>query len=353
MTQPGAATGGSLESLLLPNETLRSRVIRRARGLVIEVGTFALLTALCAPLVVVGALVDFALWLRRRKPWMALRLLAFAWWTLFCELRGIAGLTWLRLITLGRAPHVDRRAFVLRKQWLGGQLRGLRRIFGLEFDVDGLPLAGGGPLVILIRHASTVDTLLPETFIAIEHDMWLRYVLKRELLNLPTIDMGRRWVPTVFVSRGAADLDSETARIALLGTGLATDDAVLIYPEGTLFSPTKLVRAQRLAAKRRPELAGLASGLRHVLPPKLVGPTTLLQAAAEADVLIVGHVGLDSFEYPRDMWRGDLVGSTVHMKFWRFPADTVPRDDAGLAQWIYERWAELDEWVEGKIATRP
>jgi 1-acyl-sn-glycerol-3-phosphate acyltransferase len=349
MSEPEAATDGGLESLLLPTEPLRGRLLRRARGIGIEVLAFAVLSALCVPLLVLGAAVDLTLWLYRRKPWIAVRLLAFAWWALFCELRGLAGLLWLQLSTLGRPPRVDRRAFVLRWQWLGGQFRGMRRIFRLNFDIDGLELAGGGPLIVLIRHASTVDTLLPETFIAIQHRMWLRYVLKRELLNLPTIDIGRRWVPTVFVRRSAAGLDGETDRLKTLAGGLAHDEAVLIYPEGTLFSPAKLARAQRVVSKRQPELADLATRLRHVLPPKLVGPVTLLQAAPGADVLVVGHLGLDSFEYPRDMWRGDLVGSTVHLKFWRYPAASVPRDDSGCARWIYERWTELDDWIEERL----
>lgn len=351
MSRPAAAEAdGRLESLLLPTEPFFERTARRGRGIAIEVAVFALLTALCVPLIAVAATVDLALWLRRRKPWMAVRLLAFAWWATFCELRGLAGLTAMRLVTLRRPPQVDRRVYRLRRQWLGGHLRGLRWIFGLRFDVDGLPLAGGGPYVILIRHASTVDTLLPETFIAIEHDMWPRYVLKRELLNLPTIDIGRRWVPTVFVRRGSADLDVETGRIRAVASGLAADESVIIYPEGTLFSATKLARAQRIVAHRQPELAGLAGGLRHVLPPRLPGPVALIQETPEADVLVLGHLGLDSFEYPRDMWRGDLVGSTVRLKFWRFPADSVPRDEARLARWIYERWADLDAWIDQALA---
>ena len=124
-----------------------------------------------------------------------------------------------------------------------------------------------------------------------------RYVLKRELLNLPTIDIGRRWIPTVFVRRGSPDIGGETGRMKILASGMGADEAVIIYPEGTLFSAAKLAHAQRITAKRQPALAELASGLRHVLPPKLAGPIALLQAAPEADVLMLGHLGLDSFEY--------------------------------------------------------
>src|SRR5581483_1981460 len=100
------------------------------------------------------------------------------------------------------------------------------------------------------------------------------------------------------------DIEGETGRIKAVGVDLAADEAVIIYPEGTLFSAKKLARAQQAVAKRFPELAGLAAGLRHVLPPKLAGPIALLQAAPDADVLVLGHLGLDSFEYPRDMWHG-------------------------------------------------
>jgi hypothetical protein len=52
------------------------------------------------------------------------------------------------------------------------------------------------------------------------------------------------------------------------------------------------------------------------------------------------------------MWRGDLVGSTVHVKIWRYPASAVPRDEAPLAQWLYERWLELDAWIHALVSAR-
>jgi 1-acyl-sn-glycerol-3-phosphate acyltransferase len=241
----------------------------------------------------------------------------------------------------------------LRRQWLGGHFRAMRRIFGLTFRVDGADLLAGGPLIVFMRHASTVDTLLPETYLAIEQDTWPRYVLKRELLNLPTIDIGRRWVPTVFVRRGLGAADADLLRLKALASDLGPDEPIIIYPEGTLFSARKLVRAQQAVAEKQPSVADLAAQLRHVLPPKLAGPTALLQAVPDADVLVFGHHGLDSFEYPHDMWRGDLVGSTVEIKLWRYRAADVPRDEAGAARWLYERWVELDCWIDSLVATRP
>jgi 1-acyl-sn-glycerol-3-phosphate acyltransferase len=338
-----------LASLLYPDEPLTARVARRARGIGLQVVLFAVLTGLAPVVAACAALVDLLSWLRSRKPWMATRLLAFLWWGLFCELRGLLGLITVRLLTLGRAPAVDGRVYRLRRQWLGGHLRGMRRIFRLRLDVDGLPLAADGHAVVLIRHASTVDTLLPETLLSIEHNLWPRYVLKRELLNLPTIDIGRRWVPTVFVRRGQGSTEAEVRRLRALATDLGPDEPLIIYPEGTLFTAEKLTRAQQVVAERQPDVAELAARLRHVLPPKLAGPVALLQAVPTADVLVFGHLGLDRFESMHDMWRGHLVGSTVRVKLWRYAASTVPRDEASLARWIYERWIELDEWIDRQL----
>src|SRR4051812_16237192 len=87
---------------LIPDDGSRgARVRRRAKSVAIETGAFAALTLL-APLVVAAAsAVDLVLWVLRRKPWMAVRLAAMAWWFLFGELRGLAGLAGVYVITGG------------------------------------------------------------------------------------------------------------------------------------------------------------------------------------------------------------------------------------------------------------
>ena len=62
------------------------RLWRRARGIAIEGAAFLVLTVLFPIAVIIAGIVDLVLWLRRRKPWMAVRLVAMAWWFLFGEL---------------------------------------------------------------------------------------------------------------------------------------------------------------------------------------------------------------------------------------------------------------------------
>jgi 1-acyl-sn-glycerol-3-phosphate acyltransferase len=332
---------------LIPDEGTRaSTALRRMRGVAVEVGALALLTALAPVLLLLAAAVDLTLWLRRRKPWMALRLLAMAWWFLVGELYGLLGLLAIWIISGGRdSARRRQRVFRLKRRWLSSHLAGIRALFGLRFEVEGLDLAGPGPVIVMIRHASIIDNALPDVIVGSAHDLGFRFIIKRELQMLPTIDIGGRWVPTLFVRRASGDTAAELERMRALTVNLSAGEGVLIYPEGTRWTPEKLARAQAIIAERQPEVAPLAARLRYVLPPRLGGTLALLQSAPGADVVIFGHFGLDGFEYISDIWSGGLVGTTVQLKFWRFPAAEVPSEREALISWLYDRWQELDDWI--------
>jgi 1-acyl-sn-glycerol-3-phosphate acyltransferase len=313
------------------------------------VGAFLALTLL-SPLVLAAAvLVDSALWVRRRKPWMAVRLAAMGWWFLFGELRGLAGLAAIYLVTggpLGRRSLARRRlVYGLRIHWCRSNLAGVRALFGVRIEVEGLELAGPGPEIVLIRHASIIDNALPDAVIGHAHGLGLRFVLKRELEMLPVFDIGGRWVPTIFVRRASTDPAREVESLKQLARDLGEGEGVLIYPEGTRYTPEKLASAQQAIAERQPEIAALAARLHNVLPPRLGGPLALLDEGGGADVVVCGHVGLDGFQYIRDIWSGGLVGTTVRVRFWRYPASEVPAGHDDRVAWLYERWQILDDWV--------
>jgi 1-acyl-sn-glycerol-3-phosphate acyltransferase len=326
------------------------RLQRRAKGIALETGALLLLTLL-SPLVAVGAIVvDAILWtFAKRKPWMATRLSAMAWWFLFGELRGIVALAAIWLATggpLGRGSLARRRlVYDLRIHWCRSHLAGIRVLFGLKFEVEGLELAGPGPEIVLIRHASIIDNTLPDALVGHAHGIGLRFVLKRELQMIPTIDIGGRWVPTIFVRRASGDPARELASLRRLAHDLGEGEGVLIYPEGTRHTPEKLAAAQQAIAERQPAVAPLAARLRNVLPPRLGGPLALLDESRGADIVVCGHVGLDGFEYISDIWGGGLVGTTVRVKFWRYPASDLPAGEEARIEWLYEKWQLLDDWV--------
>lgn len=228
-----------------------ARLQRRAKGVAIEAGAFVALT-LAFPLVLpAAAVVDLALWLVRRKPWMAIRLTCMAWWFLFGELRGIAALAGIYLVTGGplarRSLRRRRLVYDLRIHWMHSHLEGIRVLFGLRFEIEGLENAGPGPVLILIRHASIIDNTLPDAIIGRAHGLGLRFVIKQELQMIPTIDIGGRWVPTNFVRRASADKAGEVARLRRLAHDLGEGEGVLIYPEGTRHTACASAGADRRA----------------------------------------------------------------------------------------------------------
>ena len=342
-------------SPLFPIEGPRgARIVRRVRGIALEVIAFIVVTVLLPVLLLGAALVDLALWLARRKPWVGVRLMAFSWWFLFGEMRALAGILGLWLLTGGPfgRESLRRRVLVyrLRVHWARSHLGGIRVLFGLRFEVEGLADAAPGPAVIMMRHASIIDNMLPDSLIGHEHGLGLRFVIKRELQMIPTIDIAGRWVPTHFVRRGSTDTAGEVERLRALVKDFHDGEALLIYPEGTRFTPKKLARAQEIVRERQPEFAELADRLHHLLPPRLGGPLALLDEARGVDVVFCGHVGFDGFQYISDIWAGRLVGSVIGVKIWRVPAAEIPEGDAERAEWLYGHWQHMDDWIGERIA---
>lgn len=332
-----------------------ARLLRRLRGIPLEIVLFVVVTALLPVLVVGAAAVDLVLWLSRRKPWIGVRLVAMMWWFLFGEMRALLGLMTIWLLTGGPfgkgSLRRSRWLYVLRLHWIRSHLGGIKVLFNLRFEVEGLELAGPGPVLIMMRHASIIDNTLPDALVTHAHAIGLRYVIKRELQAVPTIDIGGRWVPTYFVRRASADTAGEVAALKSLAHGLGPNEGILIYPEGTRFTPKKLARAKQVIAERQPEIAPLADRLRNILPPRLGGPLALLdETAAGIDVVFCGHVGFDGFQYVSDIWAGRLVGKTIKVRFWRHRAAEVPAGEAEQTAWLYERWQILDDWIGANAA---
>ena len=323
-----------------------------------ELLLFAALTILAPLLLAAAALVDAVLWARNRKPWMSVRLVALGWWFLFVELRGLLGVlgVWLAAGGPWGRDSATRRSRVYRLQvtWAAGHLAGLSRLCRVRFDVEGNELVAPGPVVVFSRHASIIDNGVPALLVSRPHGLDLRYVLKSELQALPTLDLGARWVPTCFVRRNSDDPAREIERVRTLAVGLDGErDGVLIYPEGTRFTPRKLAALQAEAEAAGPERAARVRGFRHVLPPRPGGPVATLEQAPHAAVVVCGHVGLDGFHDVRAVWRGGLIGTRVQVRFWRHEPADRPTDHDELVAWLFARWQALDDWIDAQRTEPP
>lgn len=307
--------------------------LRRLRTVPLFLLLFVLTTLALPFLLVLALAVDAVRWLVRRRPWMATRLALFLWIYLAAEAFAIVVL-FLAWVVPPRSRLVE-RTYRLQALWAAFLFGAARLLFSLRFDVEGADAVAPGPIVVLMRHASIVDNLLPALFVAAPNELRLRYVLKRELLSDPAIDIAGGRLPNYFVRRGADDAEAEIARVRALAAGLSPDEGVLIYPEGTRFTAAKRERA----IERQPR----AAELRNVLPPRPGGTLAVLETGA--DVVVCAHHGLDGFASIGDLWRGGLVRRTVRIRFARYPGASLPDGREARTDWLWQRWHEVDDWV--------
>ncbi|MEO9234949.1 MAG: lysophospholipid acyltransferase family protein [Polyangiaceae bacterium] len=260
-----------------------------------------------------------------------------------CEIAGLAIAAWLGVS--GRAHDLERN-FELQWWWAGTLLAITQHLFDMKIEVEGIEHAKAGPLLVLMRHASTGDTLIPAALISRPTSLRLRYVLKRELLWDPCLDVVGRRLPNAFVRRGSPDPAQEVALVAHLAHGLKTNDGVLIYPEGTRFSKRRRDEALARLEASHPDLATIARNFSSVLPPRLGGTLALIEAAPAADVLFVSHVGFDGVRRISDVWNGVLLGRTIRVSIRRVARNEIPRTERERAAWLFREWAQVDAWVK-------
>lgn len=325
----------------------RGEVIRRRLRTIPPVVLGLLVVTLLFPLLLIAALVvDLARRLTRGTPWMATRLLLFGWVYLAAETAGLVALfgLWLAAGFGRREAWMADWTWRFQQVWAGWQFGAIRALFGLRLDVEGAERLRPAPVIVLIRHASIVDNLLPSVLVAREARIRLRYVLKRELLADPCLDVAGKRLPNYFVRRGTGE-QAERENVRRLATGMGPDDGILLYPEGTRFTPERRAAAIAKVAERDRERAERLERIEHLLAPKAGGLLAILDGAPGADVVLLAHHGLDGLRLLSDIWRGRMVGLRIGVRITRVPRAEIPEDREGRVRWLDDAWADMDAWI--------
>jgi 1-acyl-sn-glycerol-3-phosphate acyltransferase len=268
---------------------------------------------------------------------------------LTCEILGIvaAGALWVWKGVF--RPDAERWTdihFRLEAWWGSTLFRAVVRLFRLRIEVEGDADLGRGPYLLLLRHASIGDTLLASALVSKPYGVRLRYVLKRELLWDPCLDIVGNRVPNLFIDRFADDSVGEVGRMQDLARDLGPRDGILIYPEGTRFSEAKRRRAlDRFHEKGDAKMLEYARSLARVLPPRLGGTLGLLEAAPAADVAFGAHTGFEGAPSLAEIWKGALVNQTIRIQFRRIPRDEIPAGRDARIAWVLEEWQRIDAWI--------
>ncbi len=295
--------------------------------------SFPLLIAGClvawalSPLLLVGALLIDAL----RRHLHTTRFVVFVVVMLTAELMGtLAGVCVGRNV---RANYAVQRAWGTQLWRVGSWLWGVK----LRVTGDALP---AGPFVSFWRHASYADNVLPIVIMA-SPQRFPRYVLKYELLWDPCLDLVGNRIPNVFVRReGGAD--AQLADLARLAATAGPQDFVVLYPEGTRFSPERQARAR---AKVPAAWQEAAARLTHTLPPRPAGALAMLESGL--DVVFVAHVGLEGTARLGSLLSGACLGRSVEVNLRVVRAADIPEGKEARIAWLYAEWEIVNDFVAG------
>jgi 1-acyl-sn-glycerol-3-phosphate acyltransferase len=240
----------------------------------------------------------------------------------------------------------------LQAWWAANVLGLLKATTGIEVTAENVDQLRPGPAILLCRHASLADSLVSAWVITSLAGMRPRYVLKRELLVDPCLDIVGNRLPNYFLDREASDSQVELDAVSRLSAGMGADDVAVIFPEGTRASPAKRERAMKRLGERDPERAARFGSLQHLIPPRPAGTAALIAGAPDADIVIGWHVGFDGLDT-----FGGILRHLAHKPIpVRFRARRIPRADVptgtAFTSWLDDVWIQADHDVHEMMESR-
>jgi 1-acyl-sn-glycerol-3-phosphate acyltransferase len=243
----------------------------------------------------------------------------------------------------GREDH----HYAVMGWFVSGVYRAVVRLAHVEVEFDDSTAGqaalsdGQRPVVVLSRHAGEGDTLLVLHLLLCLYHRRPRVVMHEALRLDPLIDVLGSRLPNRFVDPRGGDTERE---IAAMSSTLGSRDAVVIFPEGGNVSDARRRRAvERLERAGHADEAALARSMAHVAAPRPGGALAAIEARPDADVVILGHVGLPTGF--RELWRLLPHRQVVHVRLWAATAAEIPAGREEQIDWLFRGWRTLDQWV--------
>lgn len=224
-----------------------------------------------------------------------------------------------------------------------------RRVLALRIETEGPgPDAfAGTPLIVACRHAGPGDSFTLIHALMDWYGRQPRVVLKDTMAWDPVVDVVLGRLPARFIETNPRRGEDYESQIADLARGLGEDDAFVIFPEGGNFTPERRRRGiERLRRRGLDDMAERATAMTNVLAPRPGGLLAALEAAPDADVVVVAHTGLDHMLTFRDVWRELPMDKAIVMRWWAVPREDIPAERDEQIEWLFGWWELVDAWID-------
>jgi hypothetical protein len=262
-----------------------------------------------------------------------------------------------------QSERQQRRHLALLHGFLGALIAVAGFVFRFRLEIeepsahpqDATRMAAARPILVLARHAGPGASFVLVHLLLSRYDRRPRVVLKEQLRLDPSFDvlltrLGCKFIPTGDGSRPNTHREDAIRLIAETAAGLEDRDALLLYPEGGDWTPTRhrLAVAGLRQRGRRAE-AARALLMPHVLPPKPAGTLAALSAAPDADVVVFTHTGHDELLDVVSIWNALPLRAELRLVWWREGAWTLPAQDDQREAWLFDIWTRVDAWIGEQI----
>lgn len=241
--------------------------------------------------------------------------------------------------------------------YLWGLVGAAQRSLGLRLVTEETPGAlvvephiSPEPVLVFSRHAGVGDSFLLAHELVNTYGRVPSVVLKDTLQWAPTIDIALNRLPNAFIPSDPPPGGGAVAAIGALAAELPEDGALILFPEGGNFTPGRRERAlARLAERGLDSHLARAHELATVLPPRPGGVLAALDAAPDADVVLVAHTGLEPLSSVGSVLTRLPMAHSVRMAWWLVPRHEIPTTAADRVDWLYHWWERIDSWIEAHV----
>ena len=281
------------------------------------------------------------------------RLAAFAVAYLVSEAAMIVALFVLWLVSGFGALRLEGAHYALLRGWLRCISTAATSLLGLRIEILEPPVPRPGPLLVFGRHAGAGNSLMMIRTLMLRFGRRPRVVMLAFLQWDPVIDVVGHRLPSLFIEHDPERSDHFVHAIGSLAKGMGDSDAFVLYPEGHDF--TERLRVRVIASLRRRGLHGAADraeSWERVLPPRHRGPLAAIQAAPDADVVLVAHTALEEVGSLRQLHTRLPLRRPIKARYWRVPAAEVPHERDALIAWLYGWWETIDDWIDEHAPAR-
>ncbi|GAA4705072.1 1-acyl-sn-glycerol-3-phosphate acyltransferase [Nocardioides conyzicola] len=248
-----------------------------------------------------------------------------------------------------RTPYFEGIHYDLVQGTMWVFFREARRVLRLTIESEGPgPLEHAGrPILVCCRHAGPGDSFVLIHTLMAWYDREPRVVLKDTLAWDPMISVVLSRIPARFITPNPGPEQDLESQIADLATGLDANDAFVIFPEGGNFTPHRREKAiDRLRKLGMERMAQRAERMIHVLAPRPGGFLAALDAAPDADVVLVAHTGLDHMVTVGEVWRELPMDKRIIMRWWQIPRSDIPVGREERIEWLFGWWERIDAWID-------